>query len=186
MYLTIGIIVAVIILIVVFVISSYNKINRANLMVENQWSQIDTEIEKRFSLIPNLVNTVKGYADHESKTLEEITKMRSNYDEANTPEQKQALISKMDEMMRSFQMNVNVENYPDLKANTNFLELQEQLTTIENDIALQRKLYNDAITKYNLLVTSFPSNIIASIFRFSKKEQFSASVEATTVPSVEF
>lgn len=183
MKIAIIIIIVIVILIGIWVISIYNSLQKARVMVDNQWGQIQTEIEKRFSLIPNLVNTVKGYAKHEATTLEEVIKMRSNFSNANKEEQNK-MMNTMSQKINQFL--INVEQYPDLKANQNFLNLQEELQKIEEDIALQRKLYNDAISTFNMRLVTFPTNIVAKMLGFKEMPVFAANDAAQTAPVVNF
>lgn len=157
-------------LIVVFIIGIYNKLVRLKNMVEEAWSGIDVQLKKRYSLIPNLVNTIKGYATHEKDVFENVSAMRSAGINAKTvAEHNQAENAITQALGRLFAV---AENYPELKASTNFQDLQNQLSTIEHDIQLARRYYNGTARDKNISVESFPSNIVASLFGFEKSEYF--------------
>jgi len=160
-----------IILAVVFFISFliYNGLIASRNRVKNAWSQIDVQLKKRYDLVPNLVETVKGYAKHEKQTLQNITQMRTQAMQAKTQAEQMKVNDKMSKAISGL-LNVVVENYPDLKASQNFLMLQEELSGIENKIAYSRQYYNDSIMRYNNKVEMFPTNIFAGIFNFQKKE----------------
>ena len=161
--------------------------------VSGQWSNVETQYQRRADLIPNLVNTVKGYAAHEKETLEGVVEARSKATQmtvdANdlTPE-KLAEYQKAQGAVTSAlgKLLAITENYPDLKANQNFLELQAQLEGTENRITEARKRYNEAVQDYNVLIRKFPNNLFAGMFGFSKKEKFEASSGASEAPKVEF
>lgn len=138
--------------------------------VRNSWSQIDVQLQRRFDLIPNLVNTVKGYMKHESEVLEKITKLRTSWATANTISEKADLSNQLTGSLKTI-MAVS-ENYPDLKASQNFSELQEELRTTENKISYARQFYNDSVTAYNTKLETIPTNLIASLFHFQKEELF--------------
>ncbi len=183
LYLIIG---GVIILLIVFYfIAIYNKLVKLKTLVEEAWSGIDVFLKKRHDLIPNLVETVKGYASHEKQTLENITEARSRAMGANSVEDKQAAEKDFSRAL----MNVMAlaENYPDLKANTNFQQLQSQLHDLENDIEKSRRYYNGTARDYNILTQSFPSNIVANSFNFEKFPFFEIENETErNVPNVKF
>ena len=166
------IILIVLVLLIVYVISTYNSLIVARNKVHDQFSQIDVQLKRRFDLIPNLVETVKGYAKHESETLEKVIAARNNYANAKTDAEKLAASK---EMSRGV-MNIMAlaESYPDLKANTNFIDLQNQLREVEDKISYARQFYNDTVLMYNNKVEMFPGNIIASMFNFTKEAFFEA------------
>lgn len=189
-WIIIGAIVAVIVL---FMWTTYNGLATAQQDVAAKWSNVETQYQRRADLIPNLVNTVKGYASHEQKTLEDVVKARAaatsvNVDADNmTPEQFRLYVSAQNGVTSALGRLIAIsENYPDLKANQNFLELQAQLEGTENRIAVARNEYNEAVKRFNVKTATFPSNVVAGMFGFSKKEFFSASEGAATVPTVEF
>ena len=155
---------------VIAVIAIYNNLVTLRQKVENSWSQIDVQLQRRFDLIPNLVESVKGYMTHEKGVLENVTQLRSSWADANTVAEKANLDNKLTETLKTI-MAVS-ENYPDLKANQNFLDLQEELRNTENKISFSRQFYNDSVTRYNTKLEVVPSNIIASMFHFKAKELF--------------
>ncbi len=175
---------AVIVILIFWVSGSYNRLVSFSVRVDNGWAQVDVQLKKRFDLIPNLVEIVKGYAAHEKSTLEEVTKWRSAAMSAKTPEEAMESNAKLSRAIVN--MFATAEQYPDLKANQNFMELQAQLQDIENKIAFSRQFYNDTAMKYNEYVMRFPSNIIASLFKFSQKKYFEIEETNRAVPQVKF
>ena len=165
-------------------ISIHNNIVRSSEEVDAKYSDIDVQLKRRADLIPNLISTVKGYMAHEEKIIESITEARTNLLNAKTISEKAKADNELTKALSSF--NVIVENYPDLKANTNFISLQDELAGTENRIANARKSYNDAVKSYNQLVSVFPSKIVANMFNFEKKQYFEARETDTGVPNVEF
>ena len=162
----------VIVLLIIWVVAIYNGLVSAKLKVENAWSQIDVQLQRRFDLIPNFVETVKGYMTHESETFEKITNLRSSWANSSTVGEKAKLDNELSGALKTI-MAVS-ENYPDLKASTNFSELSEELRNTENKISFSRQFYNDSVTMYNTKLEVFPSNIIANMFNFKSKELFEA------------
>lgn len=182
-----GIIVFLIVIgvVVLFVISMYNSLIQLRNRVKNAWSQIDVQLKRRHDLIPNLLETVKGYMKHEREIMENITKYRSQAMDASTVGQKAQAEGLLSGALG--QLRVQVENYPDLKANQNFLALQEELTSTENKISFARQSYNDQVLFYNNKIQMFPSNIIAGIFKFIQEEFFQVEDEKErAVPKVSF
>ena len=168
-----------------FVIGIYNALIRLRNQVDNAWSQIDVQLKRRHDLIPNLVETAKGYMEHERGTFEAITEARSRAMGANGPAEASKAEGMLSDALSKFMLVV--ENYPDLKANTNFLSLQETLTSTENKIAFARQGYNDQVLFYNNKIQMFPSNIIAGMFNFGKRDFFEIENEAEReVPKVSF
>ncbi len=170
---------------VFFVVGLYNGLVRLRNQAKNAWSQIDVQLKRRHNLIPNLVQTVKGYAGHEKETLENVIKARNQASQAQgIPNQMKAesgLTAALGRLM------VVVERYPDLKANQNFLSLQEELTSTENRIGFSRQHYNDSVMQYNTKTQSFPSNIIAGMFQFNQEQFFELQdAAAREVPQVAF
>jgi len=165
----------IIVVLIVFVFALYNSLIQLRNKVKNAWSQIDVQLQRRFDLIPNLVDTVKGYMDHEKGVLEQISKLRTSWADASTMTEKAVLDTQISESLKTI-MAIS-ENYPDLKANTNFTELQEELRNTENKIAYARQFYNDCTTRYNIKLEIIPSNIVASIFNFKPEELFKAESE---------
>ena len=179
------IILAIVVILVIAIISMYNGLVSARVKVDNAWSQIDVQLQRRFDLIPNFVETVKGYAAHESETFEKITKLRTSWASAETVAEKAELDNQLSGALKTI-MAVS-ENYPDLKANQNFSELSEELRNTENKISFSRQFYNDSVTMYNQKLQLFPSNIIANMFNFTPRELFVAeSAEARKNVKVDF
>ena len=183
-WIIVGVIVAIILLLIIWAIATYNKLVDLRNRVKDQWAQIDVQLKRRFDLIPNLVETVKGYTKHESETLESVIKARNTYVSATTPDAQMKADGELEQAISK--LFALAENYPDLKANTNFLELQQELQDTENKIATARQFYNDTVLTYNNKIEMFPSNIIASIFKFKMEEFFKAEEEARQNVKVEF
>jgi LemA protein len=178
------IIVAVLVLLLLFFVLQYNGLVRLRNQVENAWSQIDVQLRRRYDLIPNLVETVKGYAAHERETLEAVVQARNAAIAAPGPaEQAQAENILTGALRQLFALS---ESYPDLKANQNFLALQEELTSTEDRIAYARQYYNDSVLGYNNKLQTFPSNLVASAFSFTEREYFEAPGEAIDPVQVQF
>ena len=178
------VVLVIVVLLIIYFVATYNKLVDLRNRVRDQWSQIDVQLKRRFDLIPNLVSTVKGYAKHESETLESVIEARNSYTTATTPQEKmQANNMLSDTLSKLFAL---AENYPDLKANQNFLELQTELQETEDKIAMARQFYNDTILTYNNKIEMFPSNIVASMFKFKMEEFFKAEEEARQNVKVEF
>ena len=185
--------IVVIVLVALWGILSYNGLVGMDENVSNQWANVETQYQRRSDLIPNLVNTVKGYAKHESQTLEAVMAARSQatqvkIDPSNcTPQQLAAYQKAQGDVTTALgKLLAITENYPDLKANQNFLELQSQLEGTENRINVARKDFNDIAKKYNTSLRRFPRNIIASMFGFEKRNYFEAEAGAEKAPKVEF
>ena len=179
------ILIGIIVLAVLYFVSNYNSLVRLRNQVKNAWSQIDVQLKRRHDLIPNLIETVKGYMTHEKETLENITRARAGAMSANTVAEKAKAESALGGALGKF--NLVVENYPDLKANQNFLALQEELTSTENKISFARQSYNDQVLFYNNKIEMFPSNIIAGMFHFVKEEFFELEDETEReTPKVKF
>ena len=177
--------VAVIVLIIAWLVGMYNTLVTMKKRVENAWAQIDVQLKRRHDLIPNLVETVKGYAGHEKETLENVTRARSQAVSADgvgpRAQAEQSLTGALGRLM------LVVEQYPDLKANQNFLALQEELTSTENKISFSRQHYNDSVMQYNTKTQVVPTNIVASIFQFGEMDFFEIQDEAVrAVPQVSF
>ena len=167
------VILVILILLVGWVVGVYNGLVQARNKVKDQWAQIDVQLKRRFDLIPNLVETVKGYASHEKTTLEDVIKARNTYVSATTPEDQMKADGELTQAIsKLFALS---EAYPDLKANTNFQELQKSLTETEDKIQYARQFYNDEVMKYNNKVQMVPSNIIASMFGFKTEAFFEAN-----------
>ena len=177
-------VVAVIILLVAMLGGSYNSLVSKEEKVDKELANIDVQLERRADLIPNLVNTVKGYAKHETDIIDKVTTARENLLKANSAEE----LSKADQELTNAidALMVIVENYPDLKANQNFIQLSDELAGTENRIATSRRDYNEVVTDYNTTIKKFPTNILAGMFGFEKKDYFEVSDGKTEVPEVEF
>jgi len=174
-----------VVLLLLFAIVIYNSLVRLRNQVDNAWSQIDVQLKRRHDLIPNLIETAKGYMQHERETLEEITKARSRAMEAKTVSEASKAEGALGQALSKFLLVV--ENYPDLKANQNFLSVQEELASTENKIAFARQNYNDQVLFFNNKIQMFPSNIIARMFNFSKRDFFEVEAPAEReVPKVSF
>ena len=176
-----------------FCITKYNGLVDANAEVEKKWADVESVYQRRADLIPNLVATVKGYAEHEESTLQAVTDARTRatsitIDPATaTPEQMEAWMAAQDEVSGALGRLLAVaESYPDLKANQNFLQLQAQLEGTENRTSVERQKYNEAVKEYNVMVRRFPNNIIASMFGFDQKSMFEAQAGAEIAPVVVF
>lgn len=165
----------IIVLLVVWIISIYNGLIKSRQKVDNAWSQIDVQLQRRFDLIPNFVETVKGYMTHESETFEKITALRTSWANSTTVEEKAKLDGELSGALKTI-MAVS-ENYPELKANQNFSELSEELRNTENKISFSRQFYNDSVTMYNTKLELFPPNIVAGMFNFKKRDLFATESE---------
>ena len=165
-----GIAVALVVLLAFYAIGIYNKLVKLKNLVAEAWSGIDVQLKKRYDLIPNLVETVKGYAAHEKETLENVTRARTAAQQATTVEGHQAAEKNLNGALMN--LIAVAERYPDLKANTNFLELQNMLGVVEGDLEKARRYYNGTVREQNTLIESFPSNLIANAFGFIKSVFF--------------
>ncbi|QGQ97877.1 LemA family protein [Paenibacillus psychroresistens] len=175
---------AVLLIIIFSAIGSYNGLVTSETAVENKFSQIDVDLERRANLIPNLVSTVKGYAAHEKEVLDNIAKARTSLIGAQTPDEKAQADTQLTGALS--RLLVIVENYPNLKADVQFKQLMDQLEGTENRIAVSRKDYNDAVSTYNIKIRSFPASISASLFGFEKKPFFNNAPGTDQVPEVKF
>ena len=169
------IILIILVVIILWIIGAYNGLVTLRQRVKNAWSQIDVQLQRRFDLIPNLVETVKGYTSHEEGVLTKVTELRTSWAKASTVHEKSELANELSNTLKTI-MAVS-ENYPDLKASKNFSELQEELQNTENKISYSRQFYNDIVTKYNTKLEVFPSNLIASMFHFTAEELFAVDNE---------
>ena len=161
---------AIIALVVLIIIATYNKLISLRNRVKNSWAQIDVQLKKRFDLIPNLVDTVKGYAKHEKTVLTEITKARNMMQKAKDVKSKAAAENQLQGALKS--LFAVAENYPDLKASQNFLQLQEELSGMESKIAYARQFYNDMVMRFNTAIQVFPTNIFAGMLKFTEQQHF--------------
>ena len=169
------IILAIVVVLILFIIKLYNDLVGLREKVKNAWSQIDVQLQRRFDLIPNLIETVKGYMEHENEVLTKVADLRSSWANAETVKEKSQLDTELTGALKTI-MAVS-ENYPNLKASQNFSQLQEELQNTENKISFSRQFYNDITTKYNIKLEVVPSNIIASLFHFKPEELFEAESE---------
>ena len=178
------VILAIVAVLVVAVIMIYNNLVKLKNRVGNAWTQISVQLQRRLDLIPNLVETVKGYAAHERGTLEAVTQARAAVMNAATPDEQQAADNFLSGTLKS--LFAVAEQYPDLKANQNFMQLQREITETEDKISYMRQSYNDTVMTYNNAIQTFPGNLVAGMFGFREKAGFSAAAEAATAPSVSF
>lgn len=181
------IILGIVVIIGLVWVSTYNRLIKLRNWVKEAFSQIDVQLQRRNDLIPNLVNTVKGYATHESETLESVTKARQqliNLPANATPEQINAASNQLSGALS--RLLAVAEQYPDLKANTNFLQLQSTLEELEKQIATARQLFNSSATQYNTAIQSFPTNLIAGIHNFEPSNLLETPAEDRKVPEVQF
>ena len=179
------VLVILIILCTIFFISTYNSIIAKQETIKAKWAQVENQLQRRNDLIPNLVNTVKGYTSYEKTVFEDITNARSQWAKSATIEEKIKAASTMDRALA--RLLAVVENYPNLKADQTFLKLMDELAGTENRIAVERMRYNEAVRDYNIAVKTFPGNFIANIFGYRPAtEYFKAEEKARTVPEVRF
>jgi len=179
---TIGLI--IIVFVAIWGVLTYNSLIILRGRVDNSWAQIDVQLKRRFDLIPSLVSSVKGYAQHEKETLEEVTASRTKYLSAKTPEEKLGANSELTgALSRLFAV---AENYPDLKASTNFLDLQNQLKDTEDKISYSRQFYNDTTMKFNIAIVKVPTSIIAGLFGFKGRPYFKTEGEERENVEVKF
>lgn len=175
----------IIVLLAIWIIFVYNELIKSRQKVDNAWSQIDVQLQRRFDLIPNFVETVKGYMTHESETFTKIAALRTSWANSSTVGEKAKLDNQLSGALKTI-MAVS-ENYPELKSNTNFMQLSEELRNTENKISFSRQFYNDSVTMYNTKLELFPSNIVANMFNFKSRELFAAeSDEARKNVKVDF
>lgn len=167
---TIWIILGIVVVLIIAIIGMYNSLVQSKIKVDNAWSQIDVQLQRRFDLIPNFVETVKGYMTHEKETFEKISSLRTSWANASSVSEKAELDNQLSSTLKTI-MAVS-ESYPELKANQNFSELSEELRNTENKISFSRQFYNDTVTMYNTKLQVFPSNIIAGTFNFKARDLF--------------
>ena len=187
------IVLGIVAVVLIWGVSAYNGLVTKEERVSSAWANVETVYQRRADLIPNLVNTVKGYAAHESQTLMEVTEARAKSTAISvdpstaTPEQMEAWMKAQSEVGSALGRLIAIsENYPDLKANQNFLELQKQLEGTENRISTERRKYNEEVRNYNVKLRRFPTNIIAGMFGFEKRVMFESQEGAEVAPVVEF
>jgi LemA protein len=178
------VILVIVVLAVIGGIASYNRFVSQKNLIKDAWANIDTELRRRYDLIPNLVETVKGYAAHERQVFENVTQARANAINAQGPAQQAEAENVLSGALKS--LFAVAEAYPELKANQNFLSLQEELTSTEDRVAYARQFYNDSVLSYNNKLQTFPRNVIAGMFNFEKREYFEGEPEATGPVRVQF
>ena len=178
------VLIVLVVLVLLWLVVTYNGLVKLRNKVENAWAQIDVQLKRRLDLIPNIVETVKGYAAHESSTLEAVVKARQQSIAAQGPQQEAQADNILSGALR--QLFALQESYPDLKANTGFLDLQEELSQTENKIGYSRQFYNDSVLKYNTKIESVPTVIVAKPFGFNAREYFEAEEAAREAPHVQF
>ena len=178
------VLIVILVLILLYIIGTYNKLVSLRNRVKDQWAQIDVQLKRRFDLIPNVVNTVKGYAKHEKETLENVIKARNTFLSASTKEEEMKADKELTGAISK--LFALAESYPELKANENFIKLQDELKETENKVASSRQFYNDTVLNYNNKIEMFPSNIIAGIFHFQKEAFFQADERERENVKVEF
>ncbi len=178
------VIVVIIVLLVGWYITTYNSLINLRNRVKDQWAQVDVQLKRRADLIPNLVETVKGYAKHEKQTLEDVIKARNTFVSADTPQKEMEASGELTKCLSKLMMLS--ENYPELRANENFLSLQNDLKDCEDKISTMRQFYNDTVLKYNNKVETIPSNIVASMAHFEKETFFKIAEEEKNTPKVSF
>jgi len=178
------ILLGLLVLIALYAIFTYNRLVRARVRVDNGWSQIDVQLRRRYDLIPNLIEAVKGYAAHEREVFEEVTNARTQAQGATTVQGQAAAENELTRSIR--QLFAVAENYPELKASQNFLSLQEELTGTESKIAFSRQFYNDQVANLNTLIGTFPSNIMARLGNFTPREFFEIDDPAKGPVQVQF
>lgn len=178
------VIIVIVVILAIALVGLYNNFVKLRNRVDNAWSQIDVQLQRRLDLIPNLVETVKGYAAHESGTLESVTAARTACMNATTPEQRAEAENVLTGTLKT--LFAVSENYPDLKANQNFLELQGELRDTEDKISYMRQSYNDTVMTFNNAIQTFPGVLIAGPFGFKARELFDAAESAATAPSIKF
>lgn len=177
-------ILAIVAVLIITIILIYNSLVRANNQTQEAWSSIEVQLKRRHDLIPNVIETVKGYQTHEANVMQTVTQLRQQAMQVNS-------ITDKAQAEQALGLNLNKliavsENYPDLKANTNFLELQKQLSDLEEQIQLSRRYYNGCVRDYNTKIQSFPTNLFANLFHFVKRDFFEADANETTLPTVNF
>ncbi|WP_294353498.1 LemA family protein [uncultured Clostridium sp.] len=174
----------VVIILIIMIISNYNNLIKARNRVKNAWAQIDVQLQKRFDLIPNLVETVKGAAKYESETFEKIVQARNSYKNSENIDEKIKVVEQTQRLFNS--INALHESYPELKVNEGYLKFMDSLSTIEEQISVSRMFYNDTVNNYNDKIMMFPNNIFAAIFGFKESSLFNVNEEVRRNIEVKF
>ncbi len=175
---------AAVIFLVIWMVSSYNKLVKLSSRVDNSWAQVDVQLKRRFDLIPNLVETVKGYASHEKALFEEITRLRGEAMNAGTPEEASRSNARLNQAMTNF--FAVMENYPEVKASASFTSLQNQLSDLESKVAISRQFYNDTVMRYNEAIQRIPASFLAGMFHFGPRQYFQTYDNERMAPQVKF
>ena len=178
------VVIVIVVVLVIAAIALYNNLVKLRNMVDNAWAQIDVQLQRRLDLIPNLVETVKGYASHERGTLDEVTEARAAVVNAGTPAGKMEADNMLTGALKS--LFAVAEAYPDLKANVNFQQLQAELSSTEDKISYMRQSFNDTVMKYNTAIQTFPAVLIAGMMGFKQRDSFDATAGAEVAPKVQF
>jgi LemA protein len=179
-----AVVLGIVVIFLFWIVYLYNRMVTLRNRINNAWSQIDVQIRRRYDLIPNLVETVKGYAAHEKEVLEKVAELRSRAMGATNPKDAADANNMLSSTLKT--LFAVAENYPQLKANENFMRLQEELSATENKIAFARQFYNDVVMDYNATIQQFPQTIIASMFNFKARDFFTAPAEEKEAPKVKF
>jgi len=180
----VGIIVIILVVLALLFIPKYNSLVTAEESVDSKWAQVENQLQRRYDLIPNLVESVKGYANHEKEVIASITEARAQMGSAQSPKEQAVANDALNGALR--RLLVVVENYPNLKADANFRQLMDELAGTENRLAVAREDYNNEVQTFNKTVKRFPGNLIAGMFGFEQKEYFKAAAGAEKAPSIDF
>lgn len=178
------VVIGVVVIVGIILMTSYNGLVSLDESAKSAWAQVENQLKRRADAIPNLLETVKGYAAHEKEVIENISEARTRYSGANTPEEYEAAEAELSSAIKS--LNIIVENYPDLKASENFRDFQAELAGTENRIATERMRYNEVIQSYNNKIRRFPTNLMAGMFGFEKRQYFEINEQDAEVPEVNF
>jgi len=179
---TLWVVLAIVAVVVIYAWSSYNSLVKADESINGQWAQVETQYQRRFDLIPNLVNSVKGIMNQEKEVFENLANARTHYAGAQTPESKVQAANEVESSLA--RLLVVVENYPQLKSSENVQTLMVQLEGTENRISVERNRYNDEVRDFDTMIKRFPKNVVASMFGFSEREYFQAAIGADQAPQV--
>jgi LemA protein len=183
-WIVLGVIVLAVVIVVGSLVGAYNRLVTLNESTEGAWAQVETVLQRRYDLIPNLVNTVQGFADQERDVLTEVTRLRSQWGEAQTSNEQAAVANQLEGALG--RLMIVVERYPELRSNQNFLALQDELAGTENRIATERRRFNDAVQAYNTAIQRIPTVLIANVTGFEQRDFFQSVAAAEEAPVVEF